>query len=212
MQQLDLNEVERRAQRSFYQDGLLEIFVGLYLIITSIMISGTLSAAFSALIIFLYKPAMEAAKRHFIYPRIGYVKYPEEEQSDGKSFVKGIIALGVLAVTSPFISILILGRQPGWVFWTRRFLPLFMGFITAIGPAAAAGKFRVYRWYAFSIVCILAGLGVPYLGLESIYKPIAIEFTIIGGVALITGLVIFVTFLIKYPVETQIEGEGNEPG
>ena len=105
--------------------------------------------------------------------------------------------MAILAVASPFISILIMGKGPGWEFWTRRFLPLFMGAITAIGFIAAARKLRVYRWYAFAVVCVAA---------ESIYEPITIEFMIIGGAALITGLVMFVVFLLRYPADKQQEG------
>lgn len=205
-QTFDIKDVERRAQRSFYQDGLLEILAGFYFFITGSMIRGGLSAAFTPLFLLLYKPAMEAAKRRFIYPRIGYVKFREEESVNGKAFGRGIIALALFAVASPFISILILGKDPGWEFWTRRFLPFFMGFITAIGPFAAATKYKVKRWYAYVFVCIAAGLGVPFLGMESIYDPIAVEFTIIGGVAFFTGVVIFLAFLIKYPVAAEAEG------
>ena len=212
MSKLNLNDIERRTQRSFFQDGLLELMVGFYLFLMGLMVTRTLTIALLPLLMFGFKPVAEAAKRRFIYPRIGYVKFREETPTDGKDFSRGIIALAILAVTSPFISILILGKQPGWEFWTRRFLPFFMGFITAIGPYAAAGKFRVYRWYAFSVVCIAAGLGVPFLGLESIYEPIAREFMIIGGVAFFTGLVMFLAFLLKYPVEKGAIESSNEPG
>jgi hypothetical protein len=87
-----------------------------------------------------------------------------------------------------------------------------MGFLTAIGLVAGARKFHIPRWYAFAAVCIAAGLGVPYLGLESIYTPIAIEFQIVGGVAFITGLVMFTAFLIKYPVEKQPQEGADESG
>ena len=172
----------------------------------------TKPTAFLPLLFFGYKPIIEAAKRRFIYPRIGYVKYREEESVDGKSFVRGIIILAVLAVASPFISILILGKGPGWEFWTRRFLPFFMGLITAIGLVAGARKFRVVRWYVFAVICVVAGLGVPFLGLESIYTPIAIQFQIIGGVFFITGLVMFTAFLLKHPVDKLLQESSNEAG
>jgi peptidoglycan/LPS O-acetylase OafA/YrhL len=145
---------------------------------------------------------MTAAKRYFIYPRIGYVKFREVEQVDGNAILRVIISLIVFAVASPFMSILLLGKEPGWEFWTRRFLPFFLGGITAIGPVIAAAKLHVKRWYAFAVVCIAAGLGVPYLGMESIYTPIGTEFIIIGGFVFCTGLVMFLAFLIKYSVET----------
>ena len=203
---LDLREIERKVQRSFFQDGVMEILVGFYLMMTGLMVQGTMSAAFSALLMFLFKPAWEALKRRFIYPRIGYVKFRPEKDVDGKAFGRGIIALAIIAVTSPFVSMLILGKAPGWAFWTRRFLPFFMGFITSIGPWVAAKKLGVPRWYAFSALCVIAGLAVPYLGMESIYEPIGIEFIVIGGVALVTGLVMFIYFLVKHPVQAVEEG------
>ena len=206
MNKFDLNDIERRVQRSFYQDGLLELMAGIFMTYSGLMASRKVSVVFLPLMVLLSKTVMEAAKRRFIYPRIGYVKFREEEPVDGKGFGRGIIGLAILAVASPFISILIMGKGPGWEFWTRRFLPLFMGAITAIGFIAAARKLRVYRWYAFAVVCVAAGLGVPFLGLESIYEPITIEFMIIGGAALITGLVMFVVFLLRYPADKQQEG------
>lgn len=202
---LDLQEIEHKVQRSFYQDGLMEILVGFYLMMMGLMVQGTMSAAFSALLLFAYKPAWEGLKRRFIYPRIGYVKFRPVENVDSEGFKRSVITLAIIAVASPFISILILGAGPGWTFWTRRFLPFFMGFITAIGPSVAAKRLRVYRWYVFSVLCVIAGLAVPYLGLESIYEPIGIQFMAIGGVALVTGLVMFVYFLVKYPVQVEME-------
>jgi hypothetical protein len=212
MSQLDIKEIERRVQRSFYQDGLLELGAGLYFFLIGLIISHKLSAALLPLMILGLKPAIEAAKRWLIYPRIGYVKFREEENYDIKGFGRGVIILAVLAVTSPFICILILGKGPGWEFWTRRFLPFYMGFLTAIGLFVGARKFIVFRWYLFAAIAVAAGLGVPFLGLESIYTPIAIQFQIIGGVMFITGLVMFLVFLIKYPVEKQLENVGTKHG
>jgi hypothetical protein len=212
MSQLNMKEIEQRVQRSFYQDGLLELGAGLYFFLIGLIIGHKLSAAFLPLMIFGLKPAVEAAKRWLIYPRIGYVKFHEEENYDIKGFGRGVIILAILAVTSPFICILILGKGPGWEFWTRRFLPFYMGFLTAIGLFVGARKFIVFRWYIFAAVAVAAGLGVPFLGLESIYTPIAIQFQIIGGTMFLTGLVMCTAFLIKYPVEKQLPEDANEPG
>ena len=210
--QLDLQDVERRVQRSFYQDGVIELIGGFYFLVMGLIVNDKLSAAFIPLFIIFLKPLMQAAKKHLIYPRIGYVKFRETNTSDGKALPWIVIGLAILAVASPFISILILGKEPGWVFWTRRFLPLFTSLIIAIGPYVGAKLLNIKRWFIFSILCIAVGIGVHFLGLESIYDPIAVELMIIGGVALLTGLVMVISFVIRNPIvnETEVSIHGSE--
>jgi hypothetical protein len=208
--ELTIKDLKLRVQRSIYKDGLLEIFAGIYLTFLGLMVDHTISIAFLPILMYGLKPALEAAKKRLIYPRIGYVKFREDEEVNGKAILWIVITLAVVAVSSPFISILILGKEPGWEFWTRRFLPFYMGGIMAVASITAAIGLRVKRWYAFGFVCIAAGLWVPSLGLESIYTPIGIEYRIFGGVAFITGVIMFIAFLIKYPVDKTLGEESDE--
>ena len=77
---INWKEIERKAYRDAQQDGLMEILSGLGMIFIAGMVSGTLSTAFAPLIVLFFKPALEALRRRFTYPRIGYVKLPEGEQ------------------------------------------------------------------------------------------------------------------------------------
>ena len=87
---LDLKEIERKANYAAFQDGLTEILMGLFLF----FYAGTLATntlpigfVFILLAVFFGKPLTEGIKKRYIYPRTGYVKLPEDPNTTGKGML-----------------------------------------------------------------------------------------------------------------------------
>ncbi len=202
---IDLQEIERKAQQSFYQDGLLEAFLGFFLLIFGAIFDSPMRglAGLSVLIVLLFKPAMERIKKRHIYPRMGFVEFPPDDGKDAKgipvaALIFVIIILGALAVFR-----WIMGADEGHAFWFTRFFPGFTGLILAIGPWTFAQRFGIKRWYGFAAMFVVGGLALPFLGFESGYDIIALLCAVTGIVMLLSGTAIFARFLHSHPVASE---------
>jgi len=203
-QNLDLKEIERRVYQSVFQDGLMEIFLGGFLLVVSALfaISMKLILLPSLLVIFLGNPLLERLKKRYIYPRIGYVKLRPEKEADPKGIAVAAIVFVVILLGSGIFS-LTMGKDRGWAFWFKYFLPGSTGFMLAIGPFWLGETYGVRRGYVFAVLFLLSGIVIPVLGIASGYEAIGFECLLVGVISLISGVVMFTRFLRKYPIAAE---------
>lgn len=199
---LDLKEIERRVQRSAYQDGLLEIFLGSFLLLLGVLFTiSPIIVAFSAFLAFLIKPLFERVKKRYIYPRIGYVKFGPEKEADSKGIVAAAAVFAVILLGSMGVFILTMGKDLGRAFWFDYFLPAFTGFMTAFGPFWLGQTYNLKRGYVFAALFLLSGIAIPVLGIATGYNAVSLEWLLVGLVILVSGVIMFTRFLRKYPAE-----------
>ncbi|HQH72316.1 MAG TPA: hypothetical protein PK360_09565 [bacterium] len=199
---LNLDDFERRANQALFQDGLTEIFLGLFL-----LLAGTLLRVHPLLVILSWLAAyglarlFEPVKRRYIYPRMGFASVPAEKQTRFRDIV-GVTALLLLFLVACIPAFRwFLGAESGWNFWSNRFLPAFFGGLLAIGPVSLAMKFGVKRWYGYGAAAVLSGLLVPFLGLESYLDILAVQILLLGAMFLPAGLALFTRFVRTHPAE-----------
>ena len=201
-EKLDLEKVERRVHHAAYQDGLLEIFLGGYLLfVGGVLATSPKLTSFTVLLIFLLNPLFERTKNRFIYPRIGYVKLRETKESDPKGVVKGAIVFVVVLLVAIGLFMLLMGKERGWSFWLDYFVPGLTGFMMAIGPFWLGQTYNLKRGYVLAVLFALGGILIPALGIATGYAAVGLECSLGGLLSLITGIVIFTRFLRKYPLE-----------
>ena len=197
---LNLKEIERRVRRSACQDGLLEIFLGSFLLLLGVFFTiNPIIVAFSAFLVFLINPLFERVKKRYIYPRIGYVKFEPEKK----------VAKGIVATAAVFVMILLgsMGvfvltmQDRGWAFWFDYFFPAFAGFMTAFGPFWLGQTYNLKRGYVFAALFLLSGIAIPVLGIATGYNAVSLEWLLVGLVILVSGVIMFTRFLRKYPAE-----------
>ena len=197
---LNLKEIERRVRRSACQDGLLEIFLGSFLLLLGVFFTiNPIIVAFSAFLVFLINPLFEQVKKRYIYPRIGYVKFEPEKK----------VAKGIVATAAVFVMILLgsMGvfvltmQDRGWAFWFDYFFPAFAGFMTAFGPFWLGQTYNLKRGYVFAALFLLSGIAIPVLGIATGYNAVSLEWLLVGLVILVSGVIMFTRFLRKYPAE-----------
>ena len=200
-QNLDLKEIERRVHQSVFQDGLMEIIMGGFLLVVGVLfaINMKLILLISLLVIFLGNPLLERAKKRYIYPRIGYVKLRPEKEADPKGIAVAAIVFVVILLGSGLFTLAI-GKDRGWAFWFRYFLPGSTGFMLAIGPFWLGETYGVRRGYVFAVLFLLSGIVIPVLGIASGYEAIGFECLLVGVISLISGVIMFTRFLRKYPI------------
>jgi len=164
----------------------------------------------SLLVIFLGNPLLERLKKRYIYPRIGYVKLRPEKEADPKGIAVAGIVYVVILLGSMGLFHLTMGEERGWAFWFNYFLPGSTGFMLAIGPFWLGETYGVKRGYVFAALFLLSGIAIPVLGIASGYGAVGLECLVVGGISLISGVIMFTRFLRNYPIPAEAASDGND--
>lgn len=219
--QVDLKEIERRLYRASLQDGLAELFAGIYLIVAGLAMAVNIVFV-AALIVFgipWMKRSTESLKRRYTYPRMGYVSFKEsEEPAAGKRVVGLVLGLVVLyaafLIGSFILTTQIMGYEAGRAIWYTR-VPIAIAGIALSGCGIVpAYLYGVKRWYAFGVLALAGGFLVPLIpalpsGSEGFRVLFGVLFTSLGIVAGLTGLAMFLYFVRANPVLDEETFDGN---
>ncbi|MFW9831171.1 MAG: hypothetical protein ACFFD8_05305 [Candidatus Thorarchaeota archaeon] len=218
----ELDKLALKVQQVYYADGLADIFMGvIFLGLASLFTLLAHAITFLWVIIItlnplLYTPLIEAAKRRWVYPRVGYVKpRPLEETSIRGALLALVLIVSILIL--PPVVLFIISSYTGLFFWLTWIAPIGFGLMIAIGPFILARKYHITRYYLFAILLPVIGVIVPWLNLSvpnayaAFFTTFAIQTVIIGLLALLSGTVLFFQFLHRYPVEPTEPIEGDNP-
>jgi hypothetical protein len=199
---LDLKETERRANYAAFQDGLTEILMGLFLF----FYGGTLATnilpvglVFILVAVFFGKPLTEGIKKRYIYPRTGYVKLTEDPHTTGKGIAISAVIMIVVLLGALGISIAVLGQKTGLDFFLTYIVPPASGFMLAIGPYWLGQTYGLRRGYLWAALFVLGGIAMPIFSIASGYEAVGLLCTLVGLLTLVTGTIMFVRFIRKYP-------------
>jgi hypothetical protein len=211
MNQINLKELERKAFRSTYQDGLWDIYFGLIVICMSIFLFRPVTG-YSPLNIFLMMASMGAAyalfwagKRFITLPRMGQVKFGEKRARRKKTMM--LILGAVVLIQVAFLGIQFIGwRNPEFGATLNTFLQeknamdLAVATIGSlfVGPSMILIAYFIDfpRGYFIAVMMALAVFLAIYLN-QPIY-PI-----FIGILIAVPGVVLFLRFLKKYPLHRE---------
>ncbi len=209
--QINLKNVERKAQRAYYQDGLMELLLGGYLMVLGSLLFASSSGwvPFVVVMLFVLKPAWERLKEAVTYPRIGYVSFPVDPEA-GKGILRGLLIFFVVAGVLAVGMSLLFGSERGLDLWLYRVIPALAGVLLACGPVYAAETFGLKRWYFVAAVFVLSGLIAPMLGAGLAYNAIiGMQMGIVGVINLLIGLWLLVSFVRRHPVLESEEAHAN---
>jgi hypothetical protein len=207
--QLSLREVEHKAFRATYQDGLWDVYFGLIVICMSIFVYRPASG-YSPLNILLALSAMAisyaffwAGKKFITLPRMGQVEFGVRRKRR-KLLMVSVLSGVVLVQVVFFLYTLQVWMKPELGAAINRLLPQreIMDLVVAsigaliIGPSMIlVAYFRDFlRGYYIAVLIALAAFLMIYLN-QPVY-PI-----IIGILIAAPGLVLFLRFLQKYPLQ-----------
>jgi len=214
-QNINLKEVERKAWRSFYQDGLWDIFLGLVLLAMAIsaLLSdiGTSEPLQCGIMIALEALAILAlfvGKRLITVPRMGRVKFgPKGRRRLSK--VSVILAISVLVGLVFFLAAPAITGSPSKGMTLEFILPAgwVVNCLVVFGLMAYFLDFsRLY------LIGVLYALAVPLDIMQREFASIDLTFAAFGvpaAVILLMGAVVFIRFLRDYPLPTEGASDGN---
>ena len=207
---INLKQLEKRAWRATFQDGLWDIYLGLIFLglgvgwigdyIGLFYPFGTIILMFSIDIIAIL--VITLGKKYISTPRLGQVKFGEKRKKRKKWLM---IFLLLNVVFSLIIFILTITSNLDQLFMPSLFTPLALGLMIITVPLSILTFFlQVPRLFVYALIggfgFFLSELLYPLVG-----EPwdIIISYGSIGGSILLIGLFIFIRFLQKYPLETE---------
>jgi hypothetical protein len=198
----NLREVEKKTYMSYHQDGLLDIFVGidvllfgmgiLLLTMTDFSTWFILPAIFPAIMI----PIWISAKKRVTMPRIGYVNFGVRGANKMMAIFLGIAVAG-LGTFMVFGLGASMGE--GWALTLRDILISNSMLIIGIGALTISSLFAytmgLKRLYGY-------GLLIFVLFFTGYFVAIPFEYflVIIGLVIIISGFALLTRFIRKYPL------------
>lgn len=209
---IDIKEIERRANYAAFQDGLMEIFLGLFLVFFggALMTNVTYVILLILATVFGVWPLIERLKRRYIYPRSGYVKLPSDPNTTGKGIAVVALISVVLLLGTMGVLMAVFGAQRGSNIFLTYIVPPATGLLLAIGPYWLGQTYGIRRGYLWAALFLLGGIAMPLFGIAAGYEAVGMLCTVIGLLILLTGAIMFVGFIRNNPPQTvEIEEASN---
>jgi hypothetical protein len=186
---ISLKEIQRKVYMTFFQDGLWDIFLGLFILGWGLAILTDATYLPGVTFIGLYF-GIWGIKKRLTYPRIGYARFSETSRRriTARSVILGVVVLLVGVMMAVLWGT---GTRPQWL---ADYFPLIFNGILAAIVCFIAYWARVNRFYLYAALIFLGAVFHLWLGVQW-------EFGFIGAGSIIVliGLGILISFLRKYP-------------
>ena len=200
--EMSLKEAERRVFVSFFQDGLVDIFLGL--VFSQFAIAPFLSDKLgdlwsSALFVPIWLLAMIgiwALRRYVVQPRVGVVRFGGWRRKRLLWYNVIMLVLGLGALVLGFLSFDRFEILPEWAPMLRFSMMLLVGF-------TLSGFFLNYsRLYLYGVLVAAAPAVGEWLWLNmgATHHGLPITFGFASGLMILVGLVQFVRLLRANPI------------
>jgi len=213
MQSDHISRVEERVYRHWYEDGLGELTGGGLFLLFAFYFGGhawlekgnSMGRLFlnGGLIVLLIggvlatRWLLATMKAHFTYPRTGYVELNSPERVSLNRAVTAVV--GVVATVFVFL----LGQMLGSFSWAPVVVGLLFGIVYLLIAVKSGGVKRFYFLSAFSA---LLGFGL-WFSLLIVTFNLALFYSVLGLVSIISGGITLVRFLKENPMPTELEDE-----
>jgi len=205
-QEIDLKEIEQKTFRDCYQDGLLELVMGICMVTMSTRLISPVLVFMLALPVLLFGPVLVAMKKRFTYPRIGYVKLIPEKP---KEVLRAIFLITLIVIVVMAVAFLLSGDIRDFNLWLK-WIPVWGGVVLAGMFSSFSSKSGCARYYIFALWSLISGLVLSILHFEAVETGILLYFLVMGCLLIPWGLVTFIRFLHKYPKPAKEVNSGKE--
>lgn len=206
-----LRDIEKKTYTSYHQDGVLDIFVGVYVLLFGVGILSSTVTDFSMWFIIpgifpaVMVPIWISVKKRITMPRIGYVNLGSRGANKLMAIFIGLMVAGLGA----FMVVTFASRSQAWALTLRNLIIPNSMIIIGLAAAAISCLFAytmgLKRLYAYGLVTLA-------LFLTAHVTPIPFEYFLvtIGLVMIINGGVLLGRFIRKYPLAPGDERSADE--
>jgi hypothetical protein len=201
-QKISLKEIEKKIYKSLFMDGLFEIVLGMSLFGNGLMaflddfihpMNYIIGLSFSLLGFFIFL----LVKKYVIIPRLGQVKISFKKSSSAKRLALILIISIIFTIIWFIISLtnIFPANYLIVVISIAIIVIIPMGFIAYFAKSPQIYLYAVSIVLTFPFVEVLYYFGFPYSGL--------IVYSILGCIIISIGLIFFIRFLKKYPLQVE---------
>ena len=166
----DTNRIERQARAASFQDGLMELFAAVVLVM--IAIAWVASPAFvgivAAFVVLYGWRVVEKLKRRITYPRIGYY---QEKAEDAGTTARGMLTFIAGAVALMVAAVAIYGDLTNAADW-RKAAPLLSGMSLAGGFWYAGDRSGLVRHRVIAGYSVVTGVLLWAFSSGDTYEPV----------------------------------------
>lgn len=205
-QEVDLKGIEQKAFSQSQQDGLMEFVMGICLLAMSTRLLSRVLIVMFPIAMLLFKPALEAMRKRFTYPRIGYVKLIPDKPKDA---IAGIALITLIVIAVLAVAFILLADVRDFGLWMK-WVPLWAGVVLAVMFVSLASKSAAKRYYIFALYSLVAGFVLSILHFKVLETGTLLYFLAMGGLLTPFGLVLFIRFLRKHPEPVKDVSNGKE--
>ena len=200
-QEMDLKVLERKAWTAYFDDGILDITVGLFVIAFGIGMNTpyTTLTAVSWMVIFFFA----AAKKAITLPRVGLVKFsPEREERIKKEKLFFVIFFTITALIGlGFFLVLVADIPQSFRTLVGELAVVSYQLFIVAGLCFVAYWKQIKRFYAYAALFLAAIVAGQFLNVSG-GNPLTIaayQYIFTGSIMLLAGFVILARFFRRYP-------------
>ena len=201
MKESSLREVEKRTYMSYHQDGLIDIFVGVYVLLFGVGILFSTVTDFSTWFVIpaifpaVMVPIWISVKKRITMPRIGYVKFGSRGANKLTVIFIGLMVAGL----GTFMALTFASTSQAWALTLRNLIVPNGMIIIGIGAAIVSGLFAytmgLKRLYAYGLLTLVLFFTSHYITISLAYLLV-----IIASAIIINGAILLIRFIRKYPL------------
>jgi len=197
----NLKEIEKKAYMSYHQDGLLDIFAGVYILGFGLGIYMTIMWEFGfgviipGILIATVLPIWIAAKRKITMPRIGFVNFGIRGATKLTAIFTGLMLAG-LGAFSVFTLATFQGGSRQWLDLIFQNGMLIVGFGSLAVCFLFGYSMGLTRLYAYGLIAVIVLVIGHFMGIFLAYILLAL-----GLMVMVTGFALLIGFVRKYPLQ-----------
>jgi len=212
---VDIEKIEKRTVRSFYDDGLMEIalgaffvFLGGWLFAQAAAPEGSgLGAVLNSLFVLVIVSAgvvvgrvVRFLKQRITYPRTGYVSFKKKEPNP-KRRAAAALAGGLIGASLAVLY----GLSPS----VRTMLPAVNGLLFAVAMLLIAKRVGVLRFHVLAAASAVIGVGLTAAGAGDL-KGVGLFYGLFGAAVILSGLAALIVYLKRSPRPAADASEGPD--
>lgn len=200
MQDLDLKSIRQRAWSSVNQDGLLELYTGIFFLISAFYFARVPIVAIWGPLVFMF--GLIATRRRFTYPRVGYADFNTKDLRR------------TMMVSMYFLNLVLF-----WIIYDQSEQTREVLLTICANPAATVGtilagilaflgrRYNVPRYHIQGLCSLALGFGIALVDVNPLRTGLPIYVCLMGCLLVAWGGWLFVQFLQNNPV---LEGTASD--